>query len=186
MNQIIDNCNTDTTTAKQGGHTDYDCATYAYVARPLEREICLSDPQVYNDGDRKAYATFSLDQATSAIQQYCAQNLLADPAQKIVPFTQNGAYLTGMAWWSFLPPNAGVVIDIKITFADKNSMCVSQTPDAQKFNAGGDSCTRILTDLVNDCDTTSASTKWGGFSIESVRHFYPVSSSATAISFPIH
>lgn len=149
------------------------CATYSVVPTTREALICTSDSR-YTDADRAGTNLFDADAAYTAIDQFCAKDLLADPTATTTGFSQDGTWPKGIA-----KGNGTEGIGIAVTFP--GGCTAPDTPKNQAFNTGDPDCHRILRDtIINQCDMNPGEKKRGGTVISSVsssatvaNHFVP-------------
>ena len=76
---MIDGCNTNSLTFKAGGTITDQCAIYSVVPTTRESLTCVSNGG-YSAADIAGTNAFDRGAATDAINNFCAQNLLVDPA----------------------------------------------------------------------------------------------------------
>lgn len=161
LGQSIDGCNQNTPNFKASGTVTDQCARYQLFVETRETVVCASDPR-YSNTDRAAWHPFDPTDAHRAIDNFCQQNLVADPNAHDTGygFSQYGKWPPGIARGGM----NGVFIEV--TFP---SLCPADTPKKQAFKTGGDDCERRLGKMVVDgCDTKPGAPKLGGSLVDSV------------------
>ncbi|KAL8649955.1 MAG: hypothetical protein Q9226_005352 [Calogaya cf. arnoldii] len=160
LGQTIKECNKDKVDFKAAGITTDQCARYQLSVESRESVICASDPR-YSEETIALWPSFDPQAAYDAIDTFCAQDLLADPAfvDKTGGLTQYGDWPKGLAKGG----KSGV--SIRVSFPD---FCGADTPKTKPFKTGGDSCHKKMRRVVNGCDTGKDAQKKGGYLIESV------------------
>ncbi|KAL8780909.1 MAG: hypothetical protein Q9213_006249 [Squamulea squamosa] len=165
LGQTISDCNKDKIDFKAAGITIDQCARYQLSVESRESIICGSDPR-YSEAERALWVPFDRNAAYEAIDAFCGQDLLADPAvvDKTGGFSQYGDWPKGIAKGGKRP----VFIDVTFHSPDElGAFCGSDTPKNQAFNTGGDQCRKKMRRVVDGCDTDAGAQKKGGWMIDS-------------------
>ncbi|KAL8768306.1 MAG: hypothetical protein Q9209_005445 [Squamulea sp. 1 TL-2023] len=166
VGQTINECNQDKTDFKAAGIITDQCARYQLSVESRESVICGTDPR-YFEAERALWVPFDLNAAYEAIDVFCGQDLLADPAvvDRTGGFSQYGDWPKGIAKGGKRP----VYIDVTFhSHDDLGGLCGLDTPTNQAFKTGGDQCRKKMRKVVDGCDTSEGAQKKGGWLVDSV------------------
>ncbi|KAH8800307.1 hypothetical protein F5884DRAFT_904986 [Xylogone sp. PMI_703] len=141
---IIDDCNTNTVTAKQGGTLTTDCLFFNIDPNLSTRTKPADDLNCYNEGqvlDRQAL----LD----SIQQICTSDLASQ-----LQDTRDYSVVVQWDWEDSL----GGAIDVTLEIATATSSC----PTLALSTLSQADCVSQFTSIIDDCNTNTVTAKQGG------------------------